>query len=311
METIVVTGATSMIGVALIESALQHENVKRIYAVVRSNSKKLHRLPTDERIRIVYSDVSEYGKLPSLIEDTCDVFYHLAWPRTATYVEYYEDIAEKASNIRYVIDAVKAASETGCSKFVGAGSQSEYGLVHGGYKTSSPCFPVRADGVCHLAAAQLAAMAAESFQMECVWVRVFSVYGKYDRNNSMISTTIAKLMHGEKCSFTPCEQQWNYLNAKDAGNAFLLIGEERVGSKVYNLAGRESRPLKEYIEALRDVAAPDAELGIGELPYPNNAVMHMNVDVSDLVRDTGWSQEISFEQGISEIVQHLQGEIKT
>ena len=51
MKTVVVTGATSMIGAALIESCIEH-NVEKIYAVVREGCSKLNRIPKDNRIHI-------------------------------------------------------------------------------------------------------------------------------------------------------------------------------------------------------------------------------------------------------------------
>lgn len=83
MKKIVITGATSMIGVALIHAALQDESIEKIYAVVRPATEKAKRIPSDNRICVLPCDIADYKKLPQLISDSCDVFYHLAWPRTS------------------------------------------------------------------------------------------------------------------------------------------------------------------------------------------------------------------------------------
>lgn len=44
MKRIVITGATSMIGIALISKALQSNEIKKVYAVVRPGSEKMNRL---------------------------------------------------------------------------------------------------------------------------------------------------------------------------------------------------------------------------------------------------------------------------
>ena len=41
----------------------------------------------------------------------------------------------------------------------------------------------------------------------------------------MISTAMAKLKAGEKMSFTPAEQRWDYLYCDDAANAFKALAE--------------------------------------------------------------------------------------
>ena len=227
MKRMVITGATSMIGVALIEEAIKDPQTERIYAVLRENTEKENRIPSDGRIKKLYCNLDKYEKLPKLINEKCDVFYHLAWPRTATYEESYDDILLKCMNLQTILNAVKAASELGCKKFVGAGSQSEYGIINDGKMSPDIiCAPVRADGIIHLAGGHLAGILAQKYNMICVWIRIFSVYGKYDRENSMISSTIRKLRKGEHCAFTLSEQKWDYLWAEDAGRAFYLAGKK-------------------------------------------------------------------------------------
>ncbi len=299
MKKIVVTGATSMIGVALINAVLQDVSLQKIYAVIRPGTKKRSRIPDDPRIAIIPCGVEDYKNLPALVSDSCEVFYHLAWPRTATYEEGYEDICLKCENIQTVLEAVRAAAVLGCKKFVGAGSQSEYGVGHSGkLSPETACNPVRADGVIHLAAGQLARILSSKLGLDCIWMRIFSVYGRYDRPNSLISSTIAKLRRGERCSFTPSGQIWDFLAAEDAGRAFFLVGEKGMGSHVYCVGKGEGRPLREYIEVIRDIVSPGAKLGFGEIPYPKDPVMELWADIGALQRDVGWQPAIEFEEGI-------------
>lgn len=306
MKKIIITGATSMIGVALINAALQDASIQKIYAVVRPDTEKIARIPKDSRIMIIPCDIADYEKLPALIPDTCDVFYHLAWPRTATYEEGYADILLKCRNIQTVMEAVHAASAMGCTKFIGAGSQSEYGVSHiGKLSPETPCHPVRADGIIHLAAGQLTQILSSKLGMDCGWIRIFSIYGKYDRPNSLISSTVAKLQNGEHCSFTPSGQKWDFLAAEDAGRAFYLAGKKMNGNHIYCLGSGVARPLREYIETIRDIISPNAALGFGEIPYPPDPIMDLCADITALQQDVGWSPEIGFGQGIRMICEHV------
>lgn len=302
MRRIVVTGATSMIGVSLINAALnEDQELEKVYAVSRPESEKTNRLPVDDRIKLVACDIAEYDSLSSLINDKCDCFFHLAWPRTATYDESISDITDKCGNLNAVLQAVSAAKALGCKKFVGAGGQSEYGVSNGSLSPDSPCFPVRADGIIKLAAGQLSRLCCEKAGLDWIWMRVFSAYGKYDRMNSMVMSTISKLKKGEHCSFTSCGQMWEYTNADDIGRGFYLAGEKAEGSKIYCVGLGQAKPLREYIETIRDIVAPEAELGFGEIPYPENPVMYLCADNRSLMKDTGWKPQISFEDGIREI----------
>ena len=249
MKKVIVTGATSMLGAALVKRLLQSKDIEKIYAIVRpqqvgANENKRKRLPSDARVRLIECDIKDYVGLPSVIDSKCDVFYHMAWPRTATYEENISDMLLKCDAMKCVVEAVNVAHTLGCNKFVGAGSQSEYGIPEDGcYTLKMECRPVRIDGVLHLAAGQMARMAAEQLKMACVWMRIFSVYGMDDRKNSMVNGTIDKLMSGEHCAFTQSEQTWDYVYADDVADAFCLVGEKVRGHAVYNIAFGVSRPL--------------------------------------------------------------------
>lgn len=307
MRKIVVTGATSMLGSALIRRLLKSPGVERIHAVIRPVKAlgpvdKRQRLPISDRISIVECDLKDYNKLPLLINDSCDVFYHMAWPRTATYEETIDDTLLKCDAMKGVVEAVGVAHALKCTTFVGAGSQSEYGVpTDGVYSVNMPCNPVRIDGMLHLSAGQIGRTLAEGYGMIFVWMRIFSVYGTNDRKNSMISSTIDKLVSGEHCAFTESEQTWDYVYEDDVADAFYLVGEKAKCSQVYNMASGVSYPLKDYITSLRDIVAPQETLGFGEIPYPPNPIMKMEVDVSNLKKDTGWSPSTTFEKGIQRI----------
>ena len=62
------------------------------------------------------------------------------------------------------------------------------------------------------------------------------MYGIYDKETSMISDSIRKMLRGEETSFTPAGQRWDYLYSEDAGRAFYLIGERGRDGAVYCVA---------------------------------------------------------------------------
>lgn len=91
---------------------------------------------------------------------------------------------------------------------------------------------------------------------------------------------------------------WDYLYSADAGYAMYLLGEKGVSGKTYCIGGGTARPLREYIEAIRDAAAPGAEIGFGEIPYQEKQVMYLCADISDLEKDTGFAPRVTFAEGI-------------
>ena len=296
MKKIVVTGATSMIGIAVVEACLKHD-VELIYAVVRPNSANLSRIPKDDRIRVIECDMDQYATLEKLIDEKCDTFYHIAWSVTGR--KRNSDIYGQVKNIQFTLDALHAASAIGCTKFIGAGSQAEYGKLDvekiGIY---SPVNPVQPYGIAKYAAGKLVVEEAKLFGISCIWVRIFSIYGKYDKPSTMISSSIKKMKAGEHVSFTAGEQMWDYLYSEDAGEAFYLIGEKVDENKVYCLGSGQAKKLRWFIEIMRDVVNPTLTLGLGEIPYTEETVMNLCADISELQTDTGWCPKTPFEDGI-------------
>jgi len=79
---------------------------------------------------------------------------------------------------------------------------------------------------------------------------------------------------------------------------------------VYCLGSGKGKKLREYIEKIRDTVAPDAKLGIGEIPYAKNQVMYLCADISDLKNDTGFVPSISFDEGIKMTVKWFDDFVK-
>lgn len=299
MLRVVVTGATSMVGVALIKNFLIRQKDVKIYAVVKPESKRGCRLPKDKRVEIIGCDMNDYASLTGKIMEKCDVFYHLAWPRTSTHIEKYEDVIYKAESIRYEIEAVEVAHCLGCNKFIGAGTQAEYGVgISSKITEETACNPVSIDGIAHIAAYQFARVLAQKYGMVFIWARIFSVYGINDRENSMIKTTINKLINGEECRFTSGEQRWDYLYEDDIGEAFYLMESKCNKSEIYCIANGNSMLLKEYIEVIRNVVSPNADMKFGEVA---NTSISLDVNTERFRRDTGWMPKTEFEEGIRNI----------
>lgn len=300
MKRVVITGATSMLGIATAKECLKN-GAEIIYAVVRETSSNLNRLPNDERIVKVYCQACEYQKLDEIIETSCDTFYHMAWDGTGSGRD--KSVIGQCNNIGYTLEALKAAKRLGCSKFIATGSQAEYGLSN--LEKQSPdssTNPCTAYGISKYAAGKLSMIEAAKLDISCIWVRVFSVYGIYDKTSSMISSSILKMLKGEYVSFTAAEQMWDFLYSEDAGRALYLIGEKVNESHVYCLGSGVKRPLREYIEIMRDKINKNLSIGIGDIPYPKNAVMNICADIESLTSDTGWKPQVGFEEGIEKTV---------
>lgn len=108
-----------MIGVALIEECVR-QGIE-VYAVIRENTEKRFRLPESSQVHPVVCSLENMEKLPELIPEKCDIFYHIAWGNTGA--NRNKSAVLQSKNIEYTLEAVQAAKKLGCTRFIGAGSQ--------------------------------------------------------------------------------------------------------------------------------------------------------------------------------------------
>ena len=298
LKRAVITGPTGAIGTALIQCL--SDNGVQVVAVVRPGSKRAGRIQESDNVKVVYCDLKELNRLPELIPEGADTFYHFGWD--GTFGNSRNNMYGQNENVRYALDAVEAAKALGCSTFVGAGSQAEYGRFEGKLNAGVPAFPENGYGIAKLCAGQMTRIACREKGIKHIWVRILSVYGPYDGENTMVSSTIIKLLTKEKPSCTKGEQMWDYLYSKDAAKALLALSEKGRDGQVYCLGSGQPRPLKEYIAVIRDTVDKSLPVGFGEVPYSDRQVMYLCADIEDLVRDTGFQPSYTFEQGIAETV---------
>ena len=137
MKKVIITGPTGAVGVSLIQELIAH-NIE-VTAICRPASKRLGSIPNHPLVRIVECGVDQLLTLKDQLDHDYDAFYHFAWD--GTYGDSRQDLYRQANNILYTLDAVHLAHSAGCSVFVGAGSQSEFGHVEGVLHPDMPCTP--------------------------------------------------------------------------------------------------------------------------------------------------------------------------
>ena len=212
-------------------------------------------------------------------------------------------------NVKYTLDAVNLAHRMGCRTFVGVGSQAEYGRVSGKLSSLTPTNPENGYGIAKLTASSMSRILCRELGMKHVWARILSVYGEYDGENSMVMSTINKILNGVIPDFTPAEQIWDYMYSEDAAAAILAIAERGVDGDVYCIGSGEAVMLKDYITKMRDAANPACEPGFGKRPYAQGQVMYLSADTEKLKADTGFEPKWSFEEGIAKTVAWLRADM--
>lgn len=296
MKKIIITGCTGCVGSAVVRAALSKDY--NITCIVHRGSKRLGNLPRADNVRVVECDVNEYASL--FLDGTHDVFMHMAWEKT--FGDGRDDVDVQLKNIQYTLDAVRLAKRCGCSVFIGAGSQAEYGIKNEALTGKLPVNPESGYGIAKFSAGKLSALLCKQLGMRFNWVRILSVYGENDGENTLVSYVVRELKAGRSPELTECGQIWDYLHCDDAARAFLAVAENGADGAFYPLGGGQGRQLSEYVEDIQRAVAPDVPIQFGIKEYYPHQPMHLVADISELTKDTGWKPMVDFTDGIRKMI---------
>ena len=285
----------------MIGSAIAREALKEGYTVlciIRKDTKRVDSLPKSERLKLLHLNLDEYKTAG--IHEKADILFHLAWNKT--FGDGRDDIDAQMNNIQWTLDAVRLADILGCSVFVGAGSQAEYGIVSCPLTAATPANPESGYGIAKYTAGKLSRLLCSQLAIRHNWIRIVSTFGINDSPYYLIPHVIEELQKSGSVELTKCEQIWDYLYCDDAARAFLAVGKKGAADRVYTLGSGQPRKLSDYITALRNIVRPDGALKFGAKDYYPHQPMYLSANISMLTGDTGWKPEISFEQGIIKLL---------
>lgn len=292
MKRVLVTGATSMIGSALINE------------LIRKNCEKLSELPNNDHVEIIECNMSDFGKLNELISGNIDIAFAGAWSGTRGVLR--NDVELQADNLKWNIELLNSVINMGCTKFLTAGSQAEYGLWNKKEKITEEIEtkPINEYGINKLKFYEYAVKYCTEHNCKLIEPRFFSLYGPKDLSGTLIISTLEKLLKNEICDLTECVQIWDFMYIDDAVKALCMLIENPDSGGIYNFGSGYSAPLTEYIYKMKEITNSSSILNFGAIPYPKEVIVNVNPDVTRL-HNLGWNCEISFERGIMEIINYM------
>lgn len=303
MEYVIVTGANGFIGKTLVNALLE-----KGYHVVALDIRYDDVLANDSRVTCVNVMNREVAALADEIphqEYRC--FFHLAWAGTSGPAR--ADYAVQLNNVKLACDYIKLCSEIGCKRVVYASSINEMETYE--YLQSDDIEPTGGYiyGTGKLAAHLMGETVAKLNGIEFIPVIITNIYGVGEKSARMIYTSINKLIHKEHCSFTSGYQTYDFIYITDAINSIISVAEKGKAFNRYYIGSGEPKPLREFLLEMRDIVDPEAELGLGDIPFKGVDISYDQFDLKKVERDTGYQNEVSFAEGIRMTAEYIRKEI--
>jgi len=296
---ILVTGAGGFVGAAVVKAAVGagHE----VVALVRNDTSRLTSIA--DRISMQRVDLADTTAVAALLHSAKPaIVIHSAWEGVGGALRS-GDI--QLDNIRTTVALADAAIAAGARKFVGIGSQAEYGRYDRKIVETDLPQPTMLYGAAKLAACHLAAQRCREAGMAFAWLRLFSVYGAGDNSNWLIPSAAVALVRGKPPLCTAGTQKWDYLHIDDVADGVLAAATSDRATGVFNLSSGNPVAVRQIVETLRDFAAPDLKLNFGAIPFGPDQIMHLDGDNGRLRAATGWSPRVPLAEGLRQVVDEL------
>ena len=304
---LLITGAGGFVGAAVSRQAVAagHD----VIGIMRRDGQRGRLAPLAGQMRVVEIDLRDSAAVASLVQEARpEAIIHVAWSGVSNKAR--SDRSQIANNIDAACNLVDAGITAGITKFVGVGSQGEYGNLSGRITERDLPDPTSLYGASKLAVMHLAGQLSAQAGVGFAWLRLFAAYGPGDNPFWLIPSLINQMLAGSRPKTTLGTQLWDYLFIDDVARGILAAAETPNAVGVFNLGSGQPRRVSDIVTLIRDLAAPEMELVFGEIPYQPNQVWHMEAAIDRLMAATGWSPTVDLQSGLSETVAWHRGRPK-
>jgi len=288
----IISGANGFIGKQLINGLL-NRNYKIVALDIRFDDLLLNN-PNITCLNVSGKEVFELLSIIPSNEYKC--FFHLAWagtsgPNRANY-------EMQLNNVKLTCQYIELCKKINCKRFLYASSINEMETYE--YLQSDNIEPGGGYiyGIGKLAAHLMGEVVAKANGIDFIPIIITNIYGIGEKSARMVYTSLVKLIKGEHCSFTEGHQMYDFIYITDAINSIVAVSEEGKPFHRYYIGSGNPRPLREFLLTMRDLVSPDAELGLGDIPFKGIDISYEQFDMKKIKKDTGYTNKICFEDGI-------------
>ena len=299
MSRILVTGASGFVGAAVADLAareghdvtllVRNPDAPRVVALGRSCA-------------IAVAVLADRAAVRDAIQARPDIVIHSAWEGVGG-PDRAGDV--QLDNIRTTVALLDEAIAAGVRRFIGIGSQAEYGRHDRRIDEDAATMPFLLYGAAKLSAFHLTRQRAAEAGIGFAWLRLFSPYGPGDNANWLIPSVAAQIMAGRTPRTSAGTQKWDYLHIDDTARGILAAALSDNAQGVFNLSSGRAVTVRSIVERIRDIAHPGLPLTFGDIPFGPNQIMHLEGDNSRLTAATGWTPGIKIEDGLVTVVDAL------
>jgi UDP-glucose 4-epimerase len=297
----VVTGGAGFIGSHMVDLL-----VARGYAVhvidnlVGGREANIAQHKSNPDVVFAASDIRSYEPGNTLFEGV-DYVFHFAGigdivPSIERPMEYM------SVNVQGTVHMLECARAAGAKKFVYAASSSCYGIAATPTREDHPITPLYPYALSKFQGEQAAFHWHKVYRLPVNAIRIFNAYGTRSRTSGAYGAVFGVFLK-QKLAGKPFTvvgdgtQTRDFLYATDVAEAFLLAAESDRTGEVWNLGAGDPQSVNRLVELLGGPV-----VHIPKRPGEPDCTW---ADIGKLRHELGWSQKVSFEDGVNRILAEI------
>lgn len=293
MKKVVVTGANGFVGSQVVKTLIAED----IYVLALDLPGHNENIPDSPLVQFVGIDIFDLANNTSIFDgEGFDTFYHFAWVGSAGAAR--TDCELQMKNALCTVECIRLAKKVGCTRFICAGSIMEKEVMAAVWSQGNRPGMGYVYGMGKLTAHCMSKSVAAAEGIDLIWAIITNAYGEGEVSPRFINTTIRKILHKEPLQFTAATQNYDFIHVCDVARAFLLLGEHGKAFCEYVIGSGSARPLRAFIEEMKDNLAPEVELIFGDIPFTGINMPVEDFDTTPLREDCGFIPSIDFSTGV-------------
>lgn len=321
---VLVTGAGGMVGSHMVE--LLFNRGDDVIGIWHKNKKNIEQIKLP--IKFVQCDLRYAQGIDELIMDFMpDQIYHLvaqSYP-TVSWVSPTETLDVNINSTVNIYEAIKKARKYKDAEYnpivVVACSSAEYGetlneLQRKGevyVKEDAQLQPLHPYGVSKVGQDLISFQYYMNDNIRCIRARIFNSTGTR-KVNDVTSDFTKRAIEAEKTNVWKLrvgnlDTKRAIMDQRDLVKALMLLAEKGKVGKVYNVSSEYIYQMKDIVSMIEKQINHKLETIVdNKLIRPTDEKIIVG-DITDLKKDTGWSQDISMEQTISDMLDYWRNNI--
>ena len=300
----VVTGGAGFIGSHIVDRLLADGHCVRVIDnFVNGRHENLAGAQETGRLEVLEASVSDAAAIAPIFDGVDWVFHMAAMADIVPSIEnpgVYHD-----ANVNGTLAVLEASRKAGVKRFIYAASSSCYGMPD---VTPTPetaeARPMYPYALTKYVGEQYAHHWGKTYGMEVVSLRMFNVFGPRHRTGgtygAVFGVFLAQKLAGKPLTVVgDGSQTRDFTFVTDIVDAFVKTAESGVSGRAYNLGSDGTYSINHLVELLGgEVVHIPKRPGEPDSTY---------ADITAIKRDVGWNPKISFEQGVSIILENIEG----